>query len=86
MSICLSQKNGVKAKKKHHCVWCWEPINIGELYDYRCGVECGDVWTMRMHPECHKKENETPYRKREDWYEDFNDSPVFDRPKPEATT
>lgn len=79
MSHTLSHKDGVVAKKSHVCCFCHESIIPGHKYDRRSGVDCGDMWTMHMHPECHAKERETPYSKREDWYYDMSE-PVFERP------
>ena len=76
MSLCLSSKDGVKAKKRHRCEFCFEPIMPGDLYDKRTGVEPGDGhWTMHMLPECHAYESTAlwPYD-----YEDMSD-PVFTR-------
>lgn len=77
MSLCLSSTDGVKARKPHRCDLCGERINAGELYDKRSGVDSGDFWTMRVHPECHAYENSPgavdPY-----WY-DCVYEPAFDR-------
>ncbi len=79
MSTLLSSKDGVKARKDGHCCFCHQPIKKGEVHDVRSGVSSDGFWKMRMHPECHAKEQATPYREREDWYYDMTD-PVFDRP------
>jgi hypothetical protein len=58
MSVCLSFKDGVVARKSHRCAFCFEPINPGDIYDKRAGVSEGNGhWTMHMHPECHAYEN-----------------------------
>lgn len=77
MSLCLSSKDGVKARKPHHCCLCGERINVGDLYDKRAGVGDGAVWTMHMHPECHAYEN-SPGAVDPDWYEDVSE-PAFER-------
>lgn len=78
MSITLSHREGVKARKEYRCTLCGESINIGEIHDTRSGVCYGTMWTMRMHPECHAHEG--PKTVHPDWYEDVSD-PAFDRPK-----
>ena len=76
MSTVLSQKEGIKARKTHQCVFCQELINAGELYDKRNGVDGGDMWTMKMHPECHAYERKVGVDS--DWYECVYD-PAFAR-------
>ena len=66
MSTVLSEKDGIKARKTHQCVFCQELINAGELYDKRNGVDGGDMWTMKMHPECHDYERKVGVDS--DWY------------------
>jgi hypothetical protein len=78
MSLCLSSKDGVTARKPYRCTLCGERIAIGERHDTRTGV--GDsFWTMRMHPECQRYE-QTPQMRRDlaDWYEDTSE-PAFER-------
>lgn len=77
MSYCLSSKDGVKAHKLHRCCLCGERINAGDTQDVRSGVDCWDMWTMHMHPECHAFEG-SPGVVDPDWYEDVSD-PAFDR-------
>ncbi len=78
MSTLLSSKEGVKARKLHRCCLCGQRIAVGESHDTRTGVGDG-MWTMRMHPECHRYE-QTPEMRRAlaDWYEDVSD-PAFER-------
>lgn len=78
MSAILSSKDGVKAKKRHQCCFCFEMIEVGEVYNYRAGAEGGDFWTMHMHPECDALADAT--FTRDDYY-DLSDK-SFDRPKP----
>ena len=81
MSTVLSERNGVKARKVKRCCLCGERIEVGALKDVRTGVECGDMWTMHMHPECHRYEQTPEVRQRlhnDDWYEDVSE-PAFDR-------
>ena len=76
MSICLSSKEGVVARKRHHCAFCFEPILPGDKYDQRKGVAPGDGhWTMHMHPECHAYEDTAMDA---DDYEDMSE-PSFTR-------
>lgn len=80
MSVCLTIKDGVKARKRHHCSFCFEGINPGDLYDKRTGVSDGDMFTMHMHPECHAYEKTALTA---DDYEDMSD-PVFERKDAQA--
>ncbi len=43
-----------RARKEHACIWCGEPIAIGEFYlDHRVvNGEVGCVDTQRWHQEC----------------------------------
>ncbi len=75
MSMTLSSKSGVRTRKPCRCALCGELINVGELKDVRSGVNCGDMWTMHMHPECHAYEGR-PGVVDEEWYEDMSD-PAF---------
>jgi len=79
MSSILSEKNGVKARKKHRCCLCGEVINAGDLYDIRKGVNDGDMWSMHMHQECHAYEQKHGTVDA-DWYEDGAlNEPAFER-------
>lgn len=40
------------ARKAYQCYFCGQSIAIGEVHGYRTGVNYGDFWTMRHHPEC----------------------------------
>lgn len=73
----LSHKEGVKARKKYRCCLCGEVINIGDTHDTRSGVNDGDMWKMRMHPECHAHE-QRPGIVDAAWYEEVSD-PAFAR-------
>lgn len=77
MSSVLSSQNGVRARKKHHCCLCGEPVPAGTLYDKRAGVGSDGFWTMHMHPECHAYEK-SPGVVDSEWYEDVS-FPAFDR-------
>jgi hypothetical protein len=74
MSTILTDKQGVKARKNHRCIFCCEGIPVGSIYDYRTGSDCGDFWQMRMHPECNKFSHDH-------WNEDWEDSLGCDGPE-----
>ena len=57
MSTVLTSSTRV-AHKPHHCYYCGESIAIGDKHEYRTGVNYGDFWTMRAHPECDAWANE----------------------------
>lgn len=42
------------ARKTHHCSWCGELIEAGQSYCRYRWFDCGDVGTVKMHPECIK--------------------------------
>ena len=49
----LSSKRGVRARKRHTCYYCGEPILVGEKYDIWVGTYPGEgIITTRAHPEC----------------------------------
>lgn len=75
MSVVLSSKNGVRARKTYRCVLCGARIEQGSLYDRRSGACDDGMWTMHMHPECHAYE-QVPGVVDPDWYEDVSD-PAF---------
>jgi hypothetical protein len=78
MSVVLSSTKGVKARKPHQCDLCFEMIEKGSIYDKRTGAGDGQMWTMHMHPECHKYEQSPERPVDPDWYECI-DSEAFDR-------
>ena len=41
-----------KARKPHVCIWCGEPIAVGERYRHWRGKWEGDVITNDWHKEC----------------------------------
>lgn len=43
-----------KAKKQHSCDYCYNKINIGELYQYSAIVNCGDFYAFKNHISCQK--------------------------------
>jgi len=79
MSSALSEKNGVKSRKKKDCCLCGEAIQIGEIKDVRSGVDSEGFSTMHMHPECHAYER-VPSTVDHEWYLDISGA-AFDRSK-----
>ncbi len=77
MSVCLSSNDGVKARKDYRCDLCGEGIKAGEVHDTRSGRSDDGFYRMRMHPECHRYEQNGD-AVDSDWYEDISDS-AFDR-------
>lgn len=77
MNVMLSEARGVRSRKPRRCCLCGEGIGIGEAHDTRTGVDYGDMWTMRMHPECHAYEGKRG-AVDPDWYEDVSE-PAFNR-------
>ena len=43
-----------RARKKHTCQECEQPISKGEVYIRQFVKDCGDVWTYKAHEDCHK--------------------------------
>ena len=41
-----------KARKPHRCIWCGEPIAIGETYRHWRGKWEGEVMSNDWHKEC----------------------------------
>jgi hypothetical protein len=53
MSYTLIQEREVKAARKaHRCIWCGQPINVGESYTYERSIFEGEPQTHHWHPEC----------------------------------
>jgi hypothetical protein len=77
MSVVLSSKENVKARRDYHCDLCGERIKKGDKYSRRTGACDDGMWTMHMHPECELYEQH-PGTVDWDWYEDISD-PVFNR-------
>ena len=67
----------MRSKKPRRCCLCGERIDVGTAHNTRTGVEDGDLWVMRMHPECERYES-VPGIVDPDWYEDVSD-PAFER-------
>lgn len=43
-----------KARKKHQCFLCAEPIEPGETYCFRFGFDDGDPVETKMHVDCER--------------------------------
>lgn len=52
MSTVLSDTPRTTSRKRRHCYYCGQRIEPGEIHGKRAGVDSGDFWTMRFHPEC----------------------------------
>jgi hypothetical protein len=76
MSTILRETNGVRSRKPRRCCLCGDRIDLRAPHDVRVGVDGGDMWTIRMHPECHQHETRGAVD-HDWWYEDVSD-PAFD--------
>lgn len=65
-----------KAKKPHHCTWCWQLIEPGEEYMRYRHFDGGDAGTVKLHPECHDVMQE----EAAEWGGDFEWIPGQERP------
>ena len=43
---------GKKARKRHKCFWCGDPIQLGEPYSYWGWASDGGVERIKVQPEC----------------------------------
>lgn len=41
-------------KKVYYCDWCVEKINVGDIYEWWCWFDGGDVGMVKMYLECVK--------------------------------
>lgn len=51
MPTTISQ-NKVKARIEHRCSWCYQKIQVGEVYDRSFNVFDGDAYTFKNHLFC----------------------------------
>ena len=58
MSYQLISNETRQARKPHQCIWCGEPINVGEKYEHERSVYGGDPQSNDWHPECSAVLNE----------------------------
>lgn len=52
MSYALLRDTARVAIKKHRCIWCGEPILIGDKYRYEESIYEGHFQHHHWHPEC----------------------------------
>ncbi len=52
MSTFFSETRTSRARKAHRCEWCFEQIEVGEVYAHYTGAEGGRWFTAKWHPEC----------------------------------
>lgn len=53
MSYTLLEERKVKAARKaHRCIWCGQPINVGDTYTYERSIYEGDPQSHHWHDEC----------------------------------
>jgi len=52
MGDCIGRKDGVVARKLHHCWWCGVAIVPGEAYSRWAWADQGEITTVRAHAEC----------------------------------
>jgi hypothetical protein len=76
VSTCLRETANVRSRKPRSCALCHEDVPAGEPHYVRVGVSCGDLWTMRIHVECHAYEHG---HVDEEWYECGPGEPAFPR-------
>jgi hypothetical protein len=43
-----------KARKQHRCIWCGEPIMVGEVHEHSVSKYMSDLQDHRFHLECVK--------------------------------
>ena len=53
MNYTLIEERPVKAARKAHlCIWCGQPIAVGESYIYERSIFQGEPQSNHWHPEC----------------------------------
>lgn len=52
MSYSLLSESWPVAKKQHRCIWCGEPVLVGEKYRREKSVYCGEMQNFAWHHEC----------------------------------
>lgn len=58
MSYTLLSETTPKARKEHRCIWCGEPILVGERYRCERSVYDGQMQYHKWHLECNAAANE----------------------------
>ena len=70
MSYTLLSESHPVAAKEHQCIWCGQPIRVGETYRHERSIFQGEFQNHHWHPECdevftdictHGEEEFTPY-------------------------
>ena len=68
MSFTLLSSVTRKARKQHRCIWCTEPIEMGDKYTHEKSVYDGYMQDHKWHPEClganadyHREEGESEF-------------------------
>jgi hypothetical protein len=54
MSYALLDETFPIARKKHRCIWCGQPVEIGEKYRREKSVYDGNMQDFKWHLECHE--------------------------------
>ena len=52
MSDYFSTPQAIRARKARSCIYCAEPINVGDRYTRQSGVFEGSWFTSHYHHEC----------------------------------
>jgi hypothetical protein len=52
MSYALLSDTWPRARKQHRCIWCGEPIAVGETYRHERSVYDGAMQDHKWHREC----------------------------------
>jgi hypothetical protein len=52
MSYTLLSESHPVARKAHKCIWCGQPIAIGEKHRHERSIYEGQFQDQRWHPEC----------------------------------
>ena len=52
MSYTLLSVSEPTARKQHKCIWCGQPIEVGEKHRHERSIYDGQFQDQRWHPEC----------------------------------
>lgn len=52
MSYTLLSESQPLARKQHRCIWCGQPIAVGEKHRHERSIYDGQFQDQRWHPEC----------------------------------
>lgn len=64
----ILQDKTVTTRKRHHCAWCDEFIEIGETVPYRSYIWDESVASEWMHPECREAMRRVHYDQLEEGF------------------